>query len=78
MISVHRITNHRHSPVGLQAGMYIYIYIYIYVCMYICMYVCMYNMYMVGVHYRYYPAELRIGMPQQYVCSTLIGIPIYP
>ena len=34
MISVHRITNHRHGPARLQAGMciYIYIYIYIYIC----------------------------------------------
>ena len=31
MLSVHRITNHRHGPAGLQAGIYIYIYIYIYV-----------------------------------------------
>ena len=31
MISVHRITNHRHGPAGLQAGMDIYIYIYIYI-----------------------------------------------
>ena len=34
-------------------GLYIYIYIYIYI----------YNMYSVGVHYRYCPAGLRIGMP---------------
>ena len=26
MISVHRVTNHRHGPVGPQAGIYIYIY----------------------------------------------------
>ena len=25
MLSVHKITNHRHGPVGLQAGIYIYI-----------------------------------------------------
>ena len=32
MISMHRITNHRHGPAGLQAGIYIYIYIYVCVC----------------------------------------------
>ena len=30
MLLEHRITNHRHGPAGLQAGIYIYIYIYIY------------------------------------------------
>ena len=29
MLSVHRITNHRHGLAGLQAGIYIYIYIYV-------------------------------------------------
>ena len=27
-------------------------------------YIYIYNMYSVGVHYRYYPAGLQIGMPQ--------------
>ena len=46
------------------SGLQAGIYIYIY-------------MYSVVVHYRYCLAELRIGMPQKYVVSTLIGIPIY-
>ena len=29
-------------------------------------------MYSVGVHYRYCPVGLCIGMPQLYVCSTLL------
>ena len=30
MISMHRITNHRHGPIGMQTGMYVCVYIYIY------------------------------------------------
>ena len=48
MLLVHRITNHRHDPIGLQAGVNT-----IYK-----------NMYSVGVHYRYCSVGLQIGMPQ--------------
>ena len=77
MLSVHRITNHRHDPAGLQAGIKIFFYNTVWSRLAIDWLLKSFH-----EHYRYCPTGLRIGVTHHYIPRstanlTLIGIPIH-